>query len=74
MRLEINTNGAWRVVGEIHPSEKEAVMDAVLSLQRIIFNDTSWKITDGTDADSNGPRQVALLDPRRHGLVWKERK
>ena len=74
MRLEINTNGSWRIVSIINPDHLRQVMDTVQTLAAFLPSDPAWKVTDGHSIDSNGVREVAHLDPRRHGLVWQERK
>jgi len=74
MRLEINTNGAWRVVSTIDPDHLRQVMDTVQTLAAFLPHDPAWKITDGHAHGRNGAHLVAILDPLLHGLVWQERK
>ena len=74
MRLEINTNGSWRVVSTLTQDHVNQVKSAIATLAAFLPDDPAWKITDDINPRNPIPVAVAFFDPRRHGLVWQERK
>ena len=45
MRLEVNTNGSWRIVSIINPDHLRHVMDTVQALDAFLLDDPAFRIT-----------------------------